>query len=148
MTPMTERGANSLKLLLVDDDDVDIRGVRRKLRDLALDLPLTVAYDGEEALSILRGGDGNPPFAEPYVIMLDLNMPRMNGLEFLAELRRDPRLKRAIVFVFSTSEAAEDIRKAYDLNVAGYVHKSESQHSLAEFLVMISEYCHIVRLPA
>ncbi len=145
---MTERGANTLKILLVDDDDVDIRGVRRKLRDLDLDLPLTVAYDGEEALSILRGDNENPPFAEPYVIMLDLNMPRMNGLEFLAELRQDPRLKRAIVFVFSTSEAAEDIRKAYDLNVAGYVHKSESQHSLADFLVMISEYCHIVRLPA
>ena len=108
---------------------------------------MTVAYDGEEALSILRGGDGTPPLAAPYVIMLDLNMPRMNGLEFLAELRQDPHLRRAIVFVFSTSEATEDIRKAYDLNVAGYVQKSESQHSLADFLVMISEYCHIVHLP-
>ncbi len=67
------------------------------------------ARDGVEALEILRGENGRTKLCPPYVILLDLNMPRMNGLEFLAEIRRDPALRRAVVFVLSTSDDDEDM---------------------------------------
>lgn len=144
---MPDLDSQTPRLLLVDDDDVDILGVRRKLKSLKIDLTLVVAHDGEEALRILRGENGEAPLSAPYVILLDLNMPRMNGIEFLSELRRDPRLHRAVVFVFSTSDALDDIRNAYDLNVAGYVRKTGSQSSLADVLSMVSTYCRLVQLP-
>ena len=97
-------------VLLVEDDDVDVMGVERALRKLKILNPIVRAKDGLEALELLRD-----PHAvrRPYVILLDINMPRMNGLEMLAELRDDPRLTSAVVFVLTTSKSDEDKVAAY-----------------------------------
>jgi CheY-like chemotaxis protein len=110
------------QLLIVDDDDVEIMAVKRALRGSPIDWPIRIARDGVEALAILRG-EGVAPIHRPYVILLDLNMPRMNGIEFLRELRADPDHRDAVVFVLTTSDADQDRVAANSQQVAGYVVK-------------------------
>ncbi len=92
-------------ILLVEDDDVDVMGIERALRKLKILNHIVRAKDGLEALELLRDPDA---VRRPYIILLDINMPRMNGLEMLAELRDDPRLTSAVVFVLTTSKSDED----------------------------------------
>lgn len=120
-----------LTILLVDDDEIDIMNVRRALAKNELDANLYTANDGVEALELLRGG--TVP-AERRLILLDLNMPRMSGLEFLRELRADPALRANIVIVLTTSDEERDLVEAYHLNVAGYLLKPVS---FAEFVALV-----------
>ncbi|PTX74345.1 response regulator receiver domain-containing protein [Sulfitobacter mediterraneus] len=83
----------------------------------------------------------------PYIVTLDLNMPRMGGLELLDALRADPELSRVVVFVFTTSDTPQDVRSAYDHNVAGYVVKENASETLANALNMLGTYSRIVELP-
>jgi len=136
-----------LNILLVEDDDVDLMSVRRALNGRPAPHTVTVARDGREALAILRGEDGRPPLRSPYVILLDLNLPLLNGLEFLRELRRDPAHHRAVVFVLTTSDAERDRHAAYDENVAGYVVKSTLGHHFGPMLDLLEAYARVVSLP-
>ena len=95
-----EKKYNEVAILLIEDDDVDAMGVRRALKALKIINPLFRAKDGVEAFEMLRG---DTPVPRPFLILLDLNMPRMNGLEFLTQLRQDPKLQDSIVFVLTTS---------------------------------------------
>lgn len=135
------------RLLLVDDDDIDILNIRRQLRSLKLDAPVSVAHDGIEALEVLRGADGDAPLSRPYIIILDLNMPRMGGFEFLTELRGDAALKDSVVFVLTTSDAPDDIRRAHSFNIAGYIPKSQGPDSLSAFMAMLDSYQRVAQLP-
>ena len=140
-------GSKTVTLMLVADDEVDIRGMKRALDELRVANPLVVAHDGVEALEYLRGENGRSKVRSPYIIVLDLNMPRMNGIEFLAELRADEDLKKSVVFVLTTSQADEDRKRAYEYNVAGYISKSKPQESLRAAVRLIDLYWTIVELP-
>ena len=110
-------------VLLVEDDEVDVMVIRRAFQKSRIQAPLVVASDGMEALEILRGEGGKSRLAPPYIVLLDLNMPRMNGIEFLDELRRDPELRTTVVFVLTTSDAPGDVQAAFAHCVAGYFCK-------------------------
>lgn len=139
---------NTVTVLLVDDDDVDVQAVRRAFRKAKIANPVEVARDGLDALSMLRGEDGRQPLSKPYIIILDLNMPRMDGLEFLSEIRKDPEHHDAVVFVLTTSKADEDRAASYDKNVAGYIVKSDVGEGFLNVINLLDCYWRIVLLPA
>src|SRR5438105_2607345 len=110
-------------ILLVDDDDIDVMNVRRAFEKGKIDNPLFHAEDGLRALEMLR--DGSFP-RERRLVLLDLNMPRMNGIEFLRELRADPELQATPVVILTTSDDERDRVEAYDFHVGGYLVKPVS----------------------
>lgn len=117
---MSERKAH---FLIVENNEVDVENITRGLRRLNIGNSVTRAKDGFEGLDILRGLNGHDPLPRPYVIFLDLNMPRMNGLEFLEALRADEALADSPVFVLTTSDRQKDIESAFAYNICGYVVK-------------------------
>jgi CheY-like chemotaxis protein len=132
----------NLHILLVEDDEVDILTFQRALRKLQIQVAVTIAHDGLEALRIMRGAAGQAPLSRPYIVLADLNMPRMNGLELLAEIRKDPHLHSIPVFVLSTSRHPADLAMAHSFHVAGYLRKPHSfeeyQHSIAKLFEYLS----------
>lgn len=134
--------ADRVTFLVVDDDDVAVMAMRRAIRKLGLSNPVEVATDGEDALARLRLG-----VERPFIVTLDLNMPRMNGMEFLAEVRRDPELQDTVIFVVTTSDAPKDVTSAYARNIAGYIVKEDTFETLKRALSMLREYTEVVRLP-
>ena len=137
-----------VELLLIEDDVVDIMAVNRALKMLDVSLPVTTAQNGVEALDCLRGTNGRDKVSWPLVMLLDLNMPIMNGVAFLEELRGDPMLCHSIVFVMSTSDAEIDRSMAYGLNVAGYIVKTGAPGVFVNTVEMLARYCATVELPA
>lgn len=137
----------TVTFLLVEDDEVDIKAIERSLRELKICNPLVIARDGREALEHLRGQNDREKIRSPFLILLDLNMPRMNGLEFLAELRSDPELSTSVVFVLTTSKDDRDRLSAYEKHVAGYIVKSNVANSFSEAMKLINHYWRVVELP-
>lgn len=135
------------KFVVVDDDQVCVMAVQRTLKKLGLVNPVHIASNGEEALAILRGGDGRSALEPPYVVIIDLNMPRMGGLEFVDAVRSDDRLKRTVIFVMTTSNSPNDIDKAYARNIAGYILKDGFHESFERALGMIDSFARAVVLP-
>ncbi|TGD78926.1 response regulator [Hymenobacter wooponensis] len=119
-------------ILLVEDDQMDIMNVQRELRKHNIDVPLHIARNGKEALSLLRGEDGKTQIPRPNVVMLDINMPRMNGLELLQILRSDPDFVGLNVFITTTSDLETERFKAQELAVSGYIIKPLSFDSFGE----------------
>jgi CheY-like chemotaxis protein len=140
-------GAPPLSLLLVEDDDVAAEAVVRGLHRHAIDCPVIPAEDGNAALQILRGNHTSRRIAKPYLVLLDLNMPRMNGFEFLQALRADARLRDTVVFVLTTSDAETDRARAYRENVAGYIVKSAIGPQFSGLARFLTEYRNAVQLP-
>lgn len=133
---------DNVNVLVVDDDEVDVMGVKRAFRGVKTSGPILVANNGREALDKLRGG----AVAKPYIILLDLNMPRMNGFEFLSEVRNDEELKDSIIFVLTTSNDVNDKRRAYDHNIAGYIVKSGSGDSFLNTANLFDQYAKTVKM--
>jgi CheY-like chemotaxis protein len=131
-----------LNILLVEDDEVDVMTVQRAFDDGKITNPLYIANNGIEALALLRGEPGQPPAIPLHrrIILLDLNMPKMNGLEFLQVLRSDATLKHIPVIVFTTSNEDRDRIESYSLNVAGYILKPITFESFVEILVTLNNY--------
>jgi CheY-like chemotaxis protein len=119
-------------ILLVEDDQMDIMNVQRELRKNNIDVPLTIARNGRDALSMLRGEGGQEKIELPNVVMLDINMPRMNGLELLEQLRSDPEFVGLNVFIMTTSDLDTDRFKAQNLAVSGYIIKPLNFDSFGE----------------
>lgn len=136
-----------LHILLVEDDDVDAEQMLRAFRQHQISNPITHVIDGVDALQALRGESGYPRLPRPYIILLDINMPRMNGLEFLQALRRDAELKRSVVFVLTTSMRDEDIMAAYNEQIAGYLLKTKVNQEFLEFLKLLNLYHVMIELP-
>lgn len=142
------QNSSPVTLFLVDDDEVSVMAVSRALKKLRIVNPLVTAKDGLEALEILRGENGRERLRAPYLVLLDINMPRMGGFEFLEVVRDDPELSRMVVFVLTTSSDDEDIETAYQYHVAGYVVKSDAERTLQQAIEMIDSYWRIVELPS
>ncbi len=137
----------SVTILLVEDDEVDVMSVQRAFKKNQITNPLYVAGNGLEALAMLRG-DGVPKLDPvPKIILLDLNMPKMNGIEFLKELRADEVLKPISVFVLTTSNQDSDRVNAYDLNVAGYILKPVELDKFIEAVNTLGLYWSWNELP-
>lgn len=136
-----------VSILIVDDDQVDMRAIKRGLEKQKIVNPVFTARDGVEALQILRGQDGHEKLSRPYLILLDLNMPRMNGMEFLHVLRGDPDLSDSIVFVLTTSSSDEDQMGAYHEHVAGYLLKTEAGENFLKVVKMIESFLLVVQFP-
>ena len=134
---------NSKPILLVEDDSVDVMTVKRALNDLEVAGDLIPTGDGEEALAYLRN-EGN---AKPRVILLDLNMPRMNGAEFLKIVKADESLKKIPVIVLTTSNSEQDIAKSFELGAAGYMVKSVDYKKFMEIIKTIDLYWTLSKLP-
>ncbi|WP_456312426.1 response regulator [Pseudomonas shirazensis] len=107
-------------ILLVEDDELDIISVERSLKKLEIEYELYTAYNGIEALKMLRDTELK---LDPMVILLDINMPRMNGIEFLKVLREDDKLKNLRVFIMTTSSEGTDRSIAEKLGISGYIIK-------------------------
>lgn len=136
-----------VQVLLVEDDEVAAMAVRRAFKKADLSNHVTVARDGVEALDILRGGDEAEPFERPYIILLDLNLPRMSGHEFLDELREDARLRDSVVFVMTTSDDATDKLQAYSRFVAGYIRKIPGEEQYRDLTDLLEPFWRVVDLP-
>jgi CheY-like chemotaxis protein len=135
-----------IKILLVEDDDVDTEVVIRAFKKNSIPNMIVTASDGIEALEILRA-TGDDRVRKPYIILLDLNMPRMNGFEFLDEIRNDPKLRDSIIFVLTTSEAEKDRTRSYKKNIAGYLSKANVGPSFKNALELLESYWSTVMLP-
>jgi CheY-like chemotaxis protein len=110
-------------ILLVEDDYLDIINVERAFRKANIHHKLIVARNGKEALSLLHGLDREKITPKPSLILLDINMPKMNGFEFLEEIRTDPGFRSIPVFIMTTSEEEADRQQALRYNVLGYIIK-------------------------
>lgn len=138
-----------MNILLVEDDEVDVMNVQRAFKRNHITNPLYIARNGLEALAMLRGESQTPPVL-PLVrrlVLLDLNMPRMGGLEFLQELRADDQLRSTPVVVLTTSNQDLDRVEAYNLNVAGYILKPVTFTNFAELMATLNKYWALCELP-
>ncbi len=131
-----------LNILLVEDDEVDVMTVQRAFKKGNITNPLYIAGNGLEALAMLRGVSGQASAipTDRRIILLDLNMPKMNGLEFLQELRADPTIRHIPVVVLTTSNEEQDRVQAYNLNVAGYILKPITFGNFVELMVTLNKY--------
>ncbi|MEZ5741529.1 MAG: response regulator [Burkholderiaceae bacterium] len=136
-----------MTILVVDDDEVDREAIIRALTESQIANPVVTARDGIEALECLRGAPGRPAIEKPLMVLLDLNMPRMNGVEFLQALRSTQGLENTIVFVLSTSEAEEDMLQAYRLHVSGYIAKANAARDFALLAQLLDVYWRLVEFP-
>jgi len=128
-----------LNILLVEDDEVDIMNVKRAFKKNNIENPLFIAHDGVEALEMLRDTSENK-IPTPSIILLDINMPRMGGIEFLTEIRKDEALKKISVFIMTTSNEDNDKINAYNLNVAGYILKPLSMERFISAVSTLKSY--------
>ena len=129
-----------LSVFLIDDDDVACESVIRSFKKNNISFPIVTAGDGVEALEILRGQHPDKQFTGPIIILLDLNMPRMNGFEFLQELRDDPALASNVVFVLTTSNDDNDRTRAYAEQIAGYMVKSSVGPQFSKLAHLLVSY--------
>ena len=129
-------------VLLVEDDELDVEAIRRLFKKHNIDNPLYRASSGVDALEILRG-ENREKLSPPYILLVDINMPTMNGLEFLKEVRNDKDLKESIAFVLTTSARDSDLASAYELNVAGYFLKDD----MNQLVNMFTSYRQINNFP-
>ncbi|MES2016352.1 MAG: response regulator [Pseudomonadota bacterium] len=128
-------------ILLVEDDVVDVMTIRRALKELHVLNPVVHREHGEAALDYLRGGE------RPCIILLDLNMPVMNGIEFLQAVKQDAALRSIPVIILTTSEEQKDKLRSFDLGVAGYMAKPVDYRAFVEMMRSIDLYWTISEMP-
>lgn len=136
-----------VSILLIEDDDIDAKAVTRGFKKLKLINPIVRATNGQEALAMLRGNNNQLQINKPYIILLDLNMPIMGGLEFLSHLREDQALQDAVIFVLTTSEDDTDRVKAYQQHIAGYILKSNVGDGFKNVIKLLDQFWRLVVLP-
>lgn len=140
MSAASVRATSSLNVLLVEDDEADVMIAREALRAGGLSTTLSVVRDGVEAMAYLRKEERYADAGRPDLILLDLNLPRMSGHEVLADIKADSSLRRIPVVVLSTSVAAEDVRRSYDLHANVYVPKPVDFDEFTEVVKQIDGF--------
>ncbi len=135
-------------ILLVEDDRVDVMNVQRSFRQANITNPLYIANNGVDALAILKGNHEEVNMPEVRrLVLLDLNMPKMGGLELLQNIRKDPALRSTPVIVLTTSNQEKDRMEAYNLNVAGYLLKPVTFGSFFELITTLNRYWTLCEIP-
>ncbi len=134
-------------ILLVEDDDVDATTVVRGLTRADIRNPVVRARDGIEAMEMLLGINGKQKLLPPYVLLVDVRMPRLDGLGLVRRVRSNRMLQRTIIFVLTTSDSDRDRAEAYDAHVAGYIVKSSVPGQFHAFARMLDYYLTIVAPP-
>lgn len=134
---------SSKPILLVEDDSIDVMTVKRAFKELDVTNPLVAAGDGEEALDYLK----DQTSLKPCVILLDLNMPRMSGIEFLKIAKSDESLRTIPIIVFTTSNTEQDIIQSFELGAAGYMVKAVDYSKFIETIKTIDSYWSLSKLP-
>jgi CheY-like chemotaxis protein len=136
-----------INILLVEDDDGDAKALARAFKKARIANNIVRALDGVDALEILNGVNGKVPPPSPCILLVDLNMPRMDGIELIRTLRSEEQWKRSVIFVLTTSKRDEDKQAAYDLNVAGYISKAAVAEDFLSLISFIDLYVCIVEMP-
>ena len=131
-------------ILLVEDDEVDIMTIQRALKEIKVTNSLEITMNGEEALDYLR----NPDKAKPCIILLDINMPRMNGIEFLKERSQDGAIRSIPVIVLTSSREEQDMVQSFSLGVAGYMVKPVDYKQFVETIRVIDLYWTLSQFPS
>ncbi|RYY77396.1 MAG: response regulator [Gammaproteobacteria bacterium] len=132
-----------VNILVVEDDEIDVEALKRLFAKRDIKNPVYYAANGIEALDIMRGENTKAKVPKPFIVLLDINMPMMNGIEMLRELRADETLRDTIVFVLTTSPRDEDKTTSYQLNVAGYFLKKD----VKELVNLLSLYWQLNEFP-
>jgi len=135
------RSSRVVTILLVEDDEVDVKALKWAFEKLKVANPLVIARDGVEALEMMAS------LNRPYLIITDINMPRLNGIELLRKIRQSEDYRDSIVFVLTTSNDEQDKIDAYDLNVAGYMLKTDMGTSFTRAISLIDNYWKVVEFP-
>ena len=138
---------NSIHILLVEDDDGDATAVERTFRKARIAKSIVRAVDGIEALQVLNGTEGHRQLPKPYLLLVDLNLPRMSGIQLVTAIREDHELRDAVIFVLTTSNRQQDKSAAYALNVAGYILKEKAGEDFQSLFSLVDSYRRIVELP-
>jgi len=136
-----------INILLVEDDEIDVMNVKRAFKKNQILNPLFFAQNGLEALNMLEG-KGVEAIPLPRIILLDLNMPKMGGIEFLTKIRQNEKFKSISVFVMTTSNEDRDKIEAYKLNVAGYIVKPLSINSFVQSVSILNNYWTLCEYPS
>ena len=137
-----------IHILMVEDDPADVRLTREALKNKIVLTTMDTVPDGVEAMAYLRKEDAYTDKLRPDLILLDLNMPRMDGREVLAELQKDPKLRKIPVIVLTTSEGEEDILAAYEMNANCYITKPVDWKQFVRVVEVIEDFwLTVVRLP-
>ena len=134
---------NQKPILLIEDDRVDAMTVKRALKELKVTIPLKIVSNGEEELAYLK----DKSQIKPCIILLDLNMPRMNGIEFLEIAKQDDLLKRIPVIVLTTSSEQQDKFNSFNLGIAGYMLKPVDYPQFVDVMRAINMYWTLSELP-
>jgi CheY-like chemotaxis protein len=135
------RSSKPVTILLVEDDEIDVKALQWAFEKLKIANPLVIARDGVEAWEMLQD------LPRPYLIITDINMPRMNGIELLRKIRQSEHCHDSIVFMLTTSNDEQDKIDAYDLNVAGYMLKTDMGTSFTRAISLIDNYWKVVEFP-
>ena len=135
-----------INILVIDDDDITAELVERALAPTGISYKVIAAPDGQDGLDLLRG-KGLACVKRPFLILLDLNMPRMNGFEFLDAVRADPALADSVIFVLSTSSNDADRARAYHGQIAGFMTKTELGPQFIKLTNLLGDYAKAVHLP-
>ena len=130
----------AITFLIIDDDDVDYMAIKRALKQLKIKNPIVRARDGFEGISLLHTESGSTDLASSCIVLLDLNMPKMGGMEFLENLRSHEDTKNTPVYITTTSTSDQDIRQAYKYNITQYLVKSDLLESLREAMGYLDSY--------
>lgn len=137
-----------IEILLVEDDDADIRLTQEALRDAKVKNTLHIARDGIEAMDILRAREDDPERLRPDLVLLDLNLPRKSGQDVLEEVKNDPDLRRIPIVILTTSSQHEDILSTYDLGANAFVTKPVTLDQLTKVVDAVDDFwLSVVQLP-
>ncbi len=133
--------SREVNILVVEDDEIDVMALLRAFKKLKIANPVTVAKDG------IEGWEAIQALPRPYLLILDINMPRMSGIELLEKIRASEKFHNSIVFILTTSTDDQDKFEAYNLNVAGYMLKSDMGASFIRAIEMVEQYWKVVEFP-
>ena len=147
MNARIKSSLHPIQILLVEDDDGDARAVERTFAKARIANPIVRAIDGVEAMDILQGTHGRTRLERPYMLLVDLNLPRFNGIQLIEAIRADQDLHDSVIFVLTTSNRTEDKESAHALNVTGYILKENAGDDFLRLFSLVDSYWRIVEMP-